>query len=72
MNDSSSEYEVWRSGPGSKARDVRLYFGLDKQEAKKTLNLCNQDKAEAYPNVPVEFYLVHVTRTRIEEGDQHG
>lgn len=59
------DYEVWRSGPSSKARDVRLYFGLDEQSAQDTLDLCNKDKAEAYPDAPIEFYVTRTTRERV-------
>lgn len=60
-----TEYEVWRSGPNPKARDVRLYFGLDENGARETLDLCNKDKAEAYPDAPIEFYVMRTTRERV-------
>jgi hypothetical protein len=59
------DYEVWRSGPSLKARDVRLYFGLDQERARATLDLCNKDMAEGYPNAPIEFYVMRVSRERV-------
>ena len=61
-NDATVEYEVWRSHPNG--RDVRVYFGLSEEDGRSTLALCNADKAEAYPDAPVEFYMMRVTRTR--------
>ena len=56
-------YEVWRShlrgGP-----DVCLYRDLDEEGGPKTLALCEADKAEAYPDAPVEFCLIRATTTR--------
>lgn len=57
-------YEVWRSGPGS-GPDVRIFSDRTTPEAaQNALDTCLADKAEGYPDAPVEFYVVRVTRTR--------
>lgn len=57
-------YEVWRSGPG-KAPDVRIFSDRTTPEsAQDALDICYADKAEGYPDAPIDFYIVRVTRTR--------
>lgn len=71
-NDALTDYEVWRSGPNLKARDVRLYFGLNEQQAQESLDFCYGDKAEGYPDALIEFYVMRVTRTRVSPpGSDH-
>lgn len=55
-------YEVWRShvrGP-----DLCIYRNMDEVQGTETLQLCLQDKAEGYPDSPIDFYLVRATTTR--------
>lgn len=57
-------YEIWRSGPG-KAPDVRIFSDRTTPESTQdALAICLADKADGYPDAPVEFYVVRVTRTR--------
>lgn len=57
-------FEVWRSGPG-KGPDVRIFSDRTTPEAvQDALDICLADKADGYPDAPVEFYVVRVTRTR--------
>lgn len=58
-------YEVWRSGPSQKAPDVRIFSDRTTPEsARDALNICLADKADGYPDAPIEFYVVRVTRAR--------
>lgn len=60
------KYEVWRSHPDGE--DMRIsQYGLELAGARKELAECLAGKAEFYPNSPIGFYLVKVSRERLQE-----